>query len=67
LNAIEAALLDRAVVLLVRRPRSDADAVKLTSEARRILKELRAERAKATLEPDIHDYVAAKAAEKADA
>jgi hypothetical protein len=40
LNAIDAALLDRAVILLLRRPKSDADAVKLTSEARRILEKL---------------------------
>jgi hypothetical protein len=40
LNAIDAALLDRAVVLLLRKPRSDGDAVKVTSEARRILEKL---------------------------
>ena len=32
LTAIEDALLDKAVMLLLRKPRSDADAVKLTSE-----------------------------------
>lgn len=47
LTAIEDALLDKAVTLLLRRPRSDADAVKLTSEARRILAKLTADRAKA--------------------
>jgi hypothetical protein len=41
LNAIDAALLDRAVVLLLRKPRDDGDAVKVTSEARRILEKLR--------------------------
>jgi hypothetical protein len=45
LTTIEGVLLDKAVTLLLRRPRNDADAVKLTSEARRILLQLRKDRA----------------------
>lgn len=64
LDTIEDALLDKAVTLLLRRPRSDADAVKLTSEARRILSGLRAARAKAKLAfTPLRERLVAEAAE----
>jgi hypothetical protein len=63
LNAVEAALLDRAVVLLLRKPRNDGDAVKVTSEARRILEKLGAGHAKvkASATPPLRERIAEQA------
>ena len=61
LTAIEAVLLDKAVTLLLRRTKNNADVVKLTSEARRILNRLRADcAAKTTPSMTLAEYAAAK-------
>jgi hypothetical protein len=67
LSPREALLLDELVDLKLRKPRDMQDTVKRANAISRLSEKLYGAARPAALEPDIHDYVAAKAAEKAGA